>query len=96
MHKITWQPGEYGKGVVDQHDAVHAWNEDEYQLHHDYLEAHPHIQPQAYFYIEPNGAIDLTHPSPSYDAAEQVEAMHDLITPADPHFHPYERGSWSF
>lgn len=96
MNKITWQPGEYGKGLVDQDGHVHAWNDDEYQIHADYLNEHSHISPHAYFYVNPNGGVELTMPHPAYDDPTDVEVMHDLIVPTDPHFHVAERDQWGF
>jgi hypothetical protein len=88
LDKITWNPGNHGKGIVDEDGAVHAWNEDDYELHRDYLAEHPDISPMSYFYIEPTGAIDITHPSKHYGDHEAHDLMQQHIGDADPHFHP--------
>jgi hypothetical protein len=99
MDRIDWQPGNEGKGIVDEDGHVHAWHDEDYPLHRDYLKAHPSTgSPLAYFYVEPDGMISITHPSPNpaYGDPQQHEAMMDLITQADHHFYPEEPNDWKF
>ncbi len=96
MHKINWQPGEQGKGIVDAHGVVHAFNEDEYGYHHDFLADNPHINPISYFYVNPEGGIHITYPHPEYDGKTTHDEMMERILPADPAFHPDLDDDWAF
>jgi hypothetical protein len=96
VDRITWQPGESGKGIVDQNGDVHVWNDDDYELHRDYIDTHPDVQHgEAYFYVEPDGGISLTMPNKAYDGQQRYEAMLDIILEADPYFHEV-KDDWRF
>lgn len=89
MNQINWKPGEEGKGVVSTDNSVHVFNDDDYKFHSDYVaqvlgSANDAI---AYFYVEPDGDIELTYPNRSYDDPEWVDRMAKIICAADPHFH---------
>lgn len=88
MHKINWDEGEYGKGVVDMHGVIHGWNEDEYAYHHNYLSEHPDVNPIGYYYIDPKGSIEVTFPSKGVDGHVAHDDMMDRITAAHPLWHP--------
>lgn len=100
MDRIDWEPGNEGKGLVDRDGHVHAWHDEDYPLHRDYLNEHPQLGvPMAYFYIEPDGQIAVTHPSPNPNYGgdpAKYESMMELITDADPHFHPEPPDDWKF
>lgn len=93
----NWQPGEQGKGIVDQQGRVHTFNEEDYETHGAYIDSQTNIRPAAFFYIEPDGGIDLTYPS-LYEEPKKHELMLDHICEADPHFHEYHDpdAEWSF
>jgi hypothetical protein len=94
---LNWQPGENGKGIVDQDGHVHTWNEEDYEVHGDYLRAFPELQALAYFYITPKGEVDVTMPSRHYGEADKHHAMTELICEADPHLYPDPNpGDWDF
>lgn len=96
MDKIDWIPGQEGKGVVDKYGNVHAFDTDEYEVHDYYVQDHPDIgSPVAYFYIEPDGGIDVSSPSAGYDP-QGHQAMMNKICEADPHFHPTKASNWDF
>lgn len=96
MDRLDWQPGEYGKGIVDQDGHIHTWNEDDYETHHDYLQTHPDSgSPKAYFYIDPEGTVDVSMPSIGYDP-QGYHLMMEYITDADPHFKAATKNTWSF
>lgn len=86
MDQINWQPGEEGKGLVDEDGHVHAWPLDDYEVHNDYVKENPSIgSPRAYFEIEPSGKVDLIYPSAA-DDLRLYDAMAEIIQDADPHF----------
>jgi hypothetical protein len=97
MDRLNWQPGEEGKGVVDQDGHVHVWNVEDHELHNDYVKANPSIgSPMAYFEVDPHGRFDLISPNAAEDM-HQREAMADLIAEADPHFrNAAEDEAWTF
>lgn len=96
MDQIDWQPGEEGKGIVDENGHVHAWNEDDYETHHDFIQEHPHLgSPRAYFYITPKGEIDVSNPSAGYDPRGH-QLMTEYICEVDPHFIDSPHDRWSF
>lgn len=97
MDNLDWQPGEEGKGLVDEHGHIHTWNPDvEYNTHDDYIKNHPHVgSPHGYFQIEPNGKFDVINPSYGYDRAGW-QLMNDYIKDVIPELHPAEPDSWSF
>lgn len=95
MH--NWQPGQYGKGVVDQDGNVHTWNEEDYRFHSDYVNSHPGMDPSAYFYISPHGSIRTTYPNRRYDEAHLCDAAINAILPVDKHFTEYRpQSDWDF
>jgi hypothetical protein len=95
MDRINWQPGEQGKGIVDEDGNVHAWNDEDYELHRDYIDEHPDVgSPRGHFYIGPDGAIDVSYPSAGYDIPGHDLAM-EHICEADPHFHA-GKADWTF
>jgi hypothetical protein len=84
-----------GKGIIDKNGDVHTFDSDEYELHSDYLAEHPSVWPSAMFYIDPDGAIDVTFPNKHYgEHAEHAQAL-DRILEVDPHFHEDLR-SWDW
>lgn len=96
MNRLNWTPGEHGKGIIDQHGDVHAWNEDEHETHASYMNANPAYVPHAYFYINPEGGIALTMPHKRYDPRQEYDAALQTITDTDPHFHEEADSSWQF
>lgn len=99
MNRIDWQPGTYGKGIVDEGGGVHAWDEKEYPYHSLYERSFPEVgRPQAYFYIARDGEISITHPSPNpaYGDSGNHNPMMDQILKSDPHFHAANPSDWKF
>jgi hypothetical protein len=93
---LNWQEGEEGKGIVDSQGHVHTWNEDDYAVHRDYLDANQHLgRPLSYFYIFPDGTTEITFPSKRYDGRQAHDTMMGRITDADPHLHE-GGGTWNF
>src|SRR4051812_12928535 len=97
MDVIDWQPGENGKGIVDQDGNVHAWNDENYELHRDYIDTSPNVlHANAYFYINQDGTIEITMPNPIYDGRERHDLMMKHILDADPEFHEATGSDWNF
>lgn len=86
MNSINWHPGVFAKGLVDQNDDVHVFDEEEYPYHSSYIDANPGMDAQAYFYVDEEGGIELTYPNPNYDDPEKVSSAMYKIIKADPHF----------
>jgi hypothetical protein len=94
---LNWHPGNEGKGVVDHDGNVHTWNDEDYAVHHDYIDQNPSVgSPLSYFYIEPNGEIEITFPSARVEGQEAYDLMMQHICEVDPHFHAGKKDSWFF
>jgi hypothetical protein len=97
MDSLNWEPGRAGKGVVDQEGNVHTWDDDDYEVHHDYISQHPNIGgPLSYFYIEPNGEIEITFPSAHVEGQQAHDLMMEHICEVDPHFHAAKKDAYFF
>lgn len=96
MDNVSWQPGEQGKGVVDKDGSVHIFNDEDYELHQHYLAEHAHIEPISYFYVAPNGAVEITMPSATYDGSGAHDLMMEHIIETDPVLHAAPQDNWQF
>lgn len=96
MDRLDWEPGVEGKGLVDEHGNLHTWNEDEYETHNDYILNHNQEvgSPKGYFYIDPDGSVDVSHPSALYDPHGN-HLMSEYICDVHPNFKPTKNG-WEF
>jgi formylglycine-generating enzyme required for sulfatase activity len=93
---LSWQPGNHGKGLTDEHGNVHTWNEDEYPFHQNYATEHPEVgNPQSCFYIDKDGAVDVSYPSSLHDGEEHNKRAAEHILKADPALY-HAKVQWDF
>lgn len=52
---LNWDEGQEGKGIIDRNGHVYTWDNEDYEVHSDFLKEHPDIVPMRYFWIEPDG-----------------------------------------
>lgn len=78
-HRLDWDEGNDGKGLLLADGSVHTWNGDDYDVHSDYLADHPELDAGGahYLYIEPQGKCST--------AWGTLESEHeDQLREADP------------
>ncbi len=98
-HQISWQPGSYGKGLIDELDNVHTWpveNYDGMPTHMNYAKEKLGYEPEEYvqsplydtsFTVSPSGHVNmLAQDDWDFDEghADEIRRAHKVITAADP------------
>ncbi len=92
---LNWDEGQEGKGVIDNRGNVHTFDQEEYELHRDYMDQHEIHNAQYCFYITPKGEIESFDGTWDPSTAGFVEQIQE----ADPRLHaPGEKNytPWRF
>lgn len=58
-HRLNWEEGNEGKGILTKGGELHTWNGDDYDYHFDYIADHPDVDDvlSHHLYISPHGKV---------------------------------------
>lgn len=96
MHRLNWDEGYDGKGLVDQKGNVHTWNDGvDYWFHNNY-ERENKVKGKVFFYITPEGIVhDGGMPSIKGESRDPKQFANQIQT-ADPRLEVPGDQTWEF
>ena len=90
---LDWEEGNEGKGLIARDGSIYTWNDEDFDVHAQFLEQHPEIVPQHYLIIHEDGKVE------SAGLGEPLDQIaEDRLSDADPRLYVdhSEANTWNF